>query len=83
MHIHDDLPLQPLPFPGALYRVGTAESHSGNSLAGWSLPVSLALSTEFAIAPGPSGPAAKLMSLVPSRRAVAARLRRKVPPRRR
>lgn len=82
MHIHDDLPLLPLPFPGALYRVGTAESHSGNSLAGWSVPVSLAISKEFAVARAPYSPRARLMSVLPSRRALANRLRNVVPPRR-
>jgi hypothetical protein len=76
MHIHDDLPLQPLPFPGALYRVGTAESHSGNSLAGWSRPVSVSMAKEFAIAPSSSNAAVKALSLLPSRQALLNRLRR-------
>lgn len=75
MHIHEDLPLQSLPFPGALYRVGTAESHSGNSLAGWSRPVSVSMAKEFAIAPSSSNPVVKVLSLLPSQRAVLNRLR--------
>lgn len=79
MYIHDDLPLLSLPFPGALYRVGTSESHSGNSLAGWSLPVSDAISSEFAVPPGASGQIAKLMSVLPSRKAIANRVRSVTP----
>ncbi|AXG12820.1 glycosyltransferase family 2 protein [Intrasporangium calvum] len=49
LHIHDDLPLVPLPFPGALYRVGTGEAHSGASMGGLGRPVSRAVAEEFGV----------------------------------
>jgi hypothetical protein len=76
MRIHEDLDLPPLPFPGALYRVGQAEAHSGNSLSGWSRPVTRRIAAEFGVpATGPA-PWALARAVLPSARAVRERLRR-------
>lgn len=76
MHLHDDLPLEPLLFPGALYRVGTGESHSGNALGGWGRPVSRAVSHEFGI-PAATTPWAAARAMLPSTAALRARLARR------
>lgn len=49
MHVHEDLPLAPLPFPGALYRVGHGEAHSGNSMGGLGRPVGRVVAAEFGV----------------------------------
>ena len=76
MHLHDDIALAPLPFPGALYRVGTAESHSGNSLDGWGRPISPAVSREFGVPRTPWTPRGLARALLPSSRAIRERVRR-------
>lgn len=76
MHLHDDLPLAPLPFPGALYRVGSSQSHSGNGLGGWSRPISRSIGETFGVPPTSRSPVARLRAVLPSRRAVRARAAR-------
>ncbi|MGN7977333.1 hypothetical protein ACTJJ4_07135 [Microbacterium sp. 22195] len=77
MHIHDDIELAPLPFPGALYRVGQAEAHSGNSLSGWSRPVSASVAREFGVPATGLAPWSLARAVLPSARAVRERLRRR------
>lgn len=73
MHVHDDLPLEPLPFPGALYRVGHGEAHSGNSMGGFGRPVTRAIADGFGV---PSTrPLAVPRAVLPSWQALRARLR--------
>ncbi|WP_426737847.1 hypothetical protein [Plantibacter sp. 2H11-2] len=44
-------PLQPLPYPGAVYHVDTGENHSGKSLSGIARPLDARMIREFAITP--------------------------------
>lgn len=75
MHIHDDLPLSPLPFPGALYRVGTSQSHSGNALGGAGSVISRRIATEFGVPATGWMPWRVARAVLPSGRAVRERLR--------
>lgn len=75
MHIHDDLALASLPFPGALYRVGTSQSHSGNALGALGTPVSRAVAEEFGVPATGWSPLRIARSVLPSGRAVTERLR--------
>lgn len=74
MHLHDDLPLAPLPFPGALYRVGSGQSHSGNALGGWGRPITNAIAEEFGVPSTPRTPSGMARALLPSARALVERL---------
>lgn len=74
MHVHDDLPLADLPFPGALYRVGSGEAHSGNSMGGWARPVGRSIARDFGAEPTGWSPWRLAAAVTPSRQAVAARL---------
>jgi hypothetical protein len=79
LNLADDLaaaghPLAPVPFAGALYRVGTGENHSGVSLGGLGRPVSKRLAAEFGIAATPLRPGPLARTVLPSRRAVVERL---------
>lgn len=76
MHVHDDLPLEPLPFPGALYRVGGGESHSGNAMGGWGRPISRSVAQEFSVPATGFAPLALARAVLPSSRAVSDRVRR-------
>lgn len=49
MFIEADIGLEPLPFPGALYGVGTGEAHSGNGMGSFGRPLSAALADEFGV----------------------------------
>lgn len=56
LHIADDLaragtPLQPIPFPAALYRLGTGENHSWNGMGGFGRPITQAIAEEFGVEP--------------------------------
>lgn len=75
MHLHDDLPLAPLPFPGALYRVGTGESHSGNALGGFGRPISRSVAEQFGVSATRRSPLALARSVLPSTRAFRERAR--------
>jgi hypothetical protein len=75
MHLHDDLPLVPLPFSGALYRVGTSQSHSGNALGGWSRPISKRIADRFGVPATGLSPVAIARAALPSTRAVRERAR--------
>jgi hypothetical protein len=46
--------LEPVPFPAAVYHVGTGENHSGNPLAGPALPYRSHLYRDFAVRPSRS-----------------------------
>ncbi|WP_173921748.1 glycosyltransferase family 2 protein [Agromyces sp. Marseille-P2726] len=74
LHIGSDLGLPPLPFDGALYRVGTGESHSGISMGGLGRPISRALAQEFGVPATPRTPAGLLRAVLPSQRAWKDRL---------
>ncbi|UNK70149.1 hypothetical protein [Microbacterium sp. H1-D42] len=74
MHLHDDLPLAPLPFPGALYRVGSGQSHSGNALGGWGRPITSHIADEFGVPSTPRSPRGIARAVLPSARALAERL---------
>lgn len=79
LYLADDLdaaghPLAPVPFAGALYRVGTGENHSGVSLAGLGRPVSRRLAAEFGIPATPLRPGALVRAVLPSRRGIVERL---------
>lgn len=76
MHLHEDLPLAPLPFPGALYQVGTGESHSGNALGGWGRPVSPRMAGEFGVPRTSMTPTGLARAVLPSSRAVRERMLR-------
>ncbi|WP_341359327.1 hypothetical protein V5H98_16575 [Georgenia sp. M64] len=76
-------PLRPLPFPGALYAVGTGENHSGISMGGLGRPVGARMSAEFAVPPTPLTPVSIARAVLPSRRAFSARLSPLRVPRRR
>ena len=76
MHLHDDFPLAPLPFPGAMYRVGTSESHSGNALGGWGRPITARLAREFTVSATGRNPTRIAVAVLPSFRAIRDRLRR-------
>ncbi|MBY6060274.1 glycosyltransferase family 2 protein [Microbacterium esteraromaticum] len=82
MFIHDDLPLTALPFAGALYQVGTSNSQSGNALSGQGRPISRNLATEFGVHATSRTPWGLARAVLPSRRAIAERIRRIVPRRR-
>jgi hypothetical protein len=69
IHIGTDLDLPYLPFGGALYRVGTGESHSGISLGGFGRPVSTRIAEEFGVQPTLKTPGGLLRAYLPSRRA--------------
>lgn len=75
MHIHDDLPLSYLPFPGALYRVGTDQSHSGNALGGAGRPITRAIAAEFGVPATGWTPWRLARAVLPSARAVRERVR--------
>lgn len=75
MHLHDDLPLRPLPFPGALYRVGTSQSHSGNALGGWSRLLSRRMADRFGVTATSLSPVSLARAVLPSSRAVRERTR--------
>ena len=83
MHLHDDLDLEPLPFPGALYRVGHTEAHSGNALSGWSRPVTRSIGREFGVPTTGWTPCALARAVFPSTRAIRERLPRAIVQRRR
>ncbi|RPF26388.1 glycosyltransferase family 2 protein [Georgenia muralis] len=68
-------PLAPLPFPGALYTVGTGENHSGISMGGFGRPVSTAIAVEFGVPPTPRNPVARLRAVLPGGQAVVRRAR--------
>lgn len=79
LHISDDLaesghPLTEVPFPAALYRVGTGENHSGISMGGFGRPVSRAVAEEFGIATTPKTPRSLARAVMPSRAALEHRL---------
>jgi hypothetical protein len=79
LHLRDDLaarghPLAPTPFPGALYRVGTGENHSGISLGGLGRPVGSRIAEEFGIPAAPRTPGGQLRAVLPSGRAFRERL---------
>ncbi|MFC4139891.1 MULTISPECIES: glycosyltransferase family A protein [unclassified Microbacterium] len=76
MHLHDDLPLETLPFPGAMYRVGTGESHSGNAMAGRGRPIPRGIAEEFGVPATPRTPWAQARAALPSSRAIRERLLR-------
>lgn len=75
VHLSDDLaaaghPLRDLGFPGALYRVGTGENHSGVSLGGFGRPIGRAVAEEFG-APATRWTIPSLTrSVLPNRRAL-------------
>ncbi|MVA77089.1 glycosyltransferase family 2 protein [Auraticoccus sp. F435] len=48
-------PLKPLPFPGAVYALGTGENHSGYEMKGIGRPVSARLAAEFGLPPSAPG----------------------------
>jgi hypothetical protein len=73
LHVGEDLGLPPLPFDGALYRVGTGESHSGISMGGLGRPISRAIADEFGVPATPHTPAALLRAVMPSQRALRER----------
>lgn len=75
IHIGTDLELPPLPFGGALYRVGTGESHSGISLGGLGRPIPRRVADEFGVPATPHTPRGLLRAVLPTRRAFAERLR--------
>ena len=76
MHIQDDLPLAPLPFPGALYRVGSGEAHSGNSMGGFGRPVTKKIAAEFGVPATGIAPWSVAKAVLPSWRAVTERAAR-------
>jgi GT2 family glycosyltransferase len=76
MYLHDDLPLSPLPFPGALYQVGTANSQSGNALGGQGWPITRRIADEFGVPATALTPPALARAMLPSRRAIVERVRR-------
>ena len=43
--------LQPIPFPAALYRLGTGENHSWNGMGGFGRPITQAIAEEFGVEP--------------------------------
>jgi GT2 family glycosyltransferase len=75
MYLHEDLPLEPLPFPGALYQVGTANSQSGNALGGQGWPISRRIADEFGVPATSLTPGAIARAMLPTRRAIAERFR--------
>ncbi|MDC5697699.1 hypothetical protein OO014_10545 [Intrasporangium calvum] len=75
LHVHDDLPLTPLPFPGALYRVGTGEAHSGTSMGGFGRPVPRGVAEEFGVEPTPLTPWSLARAVLPSSAAITTRVR--------
>jgi glycosyltransferase involved in cell wall biosynthesis len=76
MYLHEDLPLEPLPFPGALYQVGTVNSQSGNALGGQGWPVTRLIADEFGVLATSLTPRGLARAMLPTRRAIAERLRR-------
>lgn len=76
VHIGRDLGLPPLPFGGALYRVGTGESHSGISLGGLGRPIPRAIAEEFGVPRTRLTPLSVARSVLPSQRAFSERIRR-------
>lgn len=78
MFIHDDLPLRTLPFPGAMYRVGSAESHSGNSMGGLGRPITRRIADEFGVKPTSLSPWHVARSVLPSWRAARERVAAKL-----
>ena len=79
LHIHDDVPLAPLPFAGALYRVGTGEAHSGASMGALGRPVSRAIAEEFGVEPTGVAPWSLARAVLPSAAAFTGRIGRLVP----
>jgi hypothetical protein len=77
MHLHEDLPLERLPFAGAMYRVGTGESHSGNAMSGWGRPIFRVVADEFGVPATPRTPWAQARAVLPSGRALRERLLRR------
>lgn len=77
MNIRQELGLPALPFPGALYRVSSGESHSGNSLGGFGRPISRRLADEFAVPSASRSPLAIARAVLPSSRALIERLPRR------
>ncbi|GAA6527729.1 hypothetical protein [Intrasporangium sp. DVR] len=74
VHLHDDLPLAPLPFPGALYQVGTGETHSGTSMGGLGRPVRREIADEFGVEPTRRTPWSLARAVLPGSAAVTGRL---------
>lgn len=81
LHVVTDLaaagtPLAPIPFPAALYRVGTGENHSGIGMGGVGRPVTRAIAQEFGISPTRRDPGALVRSVLPGPQAFSDRLGR-------
>lgn len=79
LHLRDQLaaeghPLEPIPFPAAIYRVGTGENHSGISLGGLGRPVGPRTAGEFGIARSARTPGAIARAVLPSQRGFVERL---------
>lgn len=75
LHLSGDLaragtPLRPIPFPAALYRLGTGENHSWNGMGGLCRPVTRSIAEEFGVDPTPPNFGALLRSVSPSGGAV-------------
>ena len=78
MYVQADLRLAPLPFPGALYSVGTGEAHSGNSMGSFGRPVSRALAEEFGVQATKRTPYGLVRATSPGREAFLHRLHRPI-----
>ncbi|MCV7414247.1 glycosyltransferase family 2 protein [Mycolicibacterium litorale] len=81
LHIADDLaragtPLRPIPFPAALYRLGTGENHSWNGMGGFGRPVTQAIAEEFGVQPTPRNVGAVVRAVSPGGAAVRHRVQR-------
>lgn len=80
MHIHDDLTLAELPFHGAIYQVGTTETHSGNGMGGWGRPVPASVAEEFGVESTGRLPWRVARAVLPSPSAIKNRLLREPRP---
>ncbi|BCI53785.1 hypothetical protein NIIDNTM18_30630 [Mycolicibacterium litorale] len=81
LHLAADLaragtPLRPIPFPAALYRLGTGENHSWNGMGGLGRPVTQAIADEFGVEPTPRTAGAVLRAVSPGGAAVRHRVQR-------
>lgn len=76
MYVRDDLGLADLPFPGALYRVGSGEAHSGNSMGSWGRPIASSIADEFGVPATGIVPWRMLRAVLPSAEAFTRRVER-------
>jgi hypothetical protein len=69
-------PLQPIPFPAALYRIATGENRSWNGMGGLGRPVSRSIADEFGVPPTARSPRAVVRAVLPGGDTVSRRLKR-------